>query len=318
MEVCYPFPLPLFSSTSCNVSDTCVSTDLCDSNNVKGYPSIFLFENGDFVEQFKKDRTFEKLNTWLDARLPDDLNASSFSTSPITSMADTKAQEVYETSSPESFAKGTGTEDQEIAEPARKLAESEVLQISAIRMSSDEEADSQSAGPTVAVLKIEEVELEDQSTPHLEAEPMGNLRQKEAEIKRPAAPLIQVQERHATVQKRLPNQDGKVSSVTVSELDSILHSSSTSGPVFVKYYAPWCGHCKKLAPIWTLLASSLRNKVNVVQFNCDAKENAKKCKDEKIQGYPTLVYYSDGERVEYRGGRTLMEMDKFASKAAMA
>jgi thioredoxin domain-containing protein 5 len=86
------------------------------------------------------------------------------------------------------------------------------------------------------------------------------------------------------------------------------------GPTFVKFYAPWCGHCKKLAPTWKQLARHLQGKVQVASVNCD--DESALCGVQGIQGYPTLVYFSNGAVSEYKGGRKLDQLKAFAEKAS--
>lgn len=58
-------------------------------------------------------------------------------------------------------------------------------------------------------------------------------------------------------------------------------------PTMVKFFAPWCGHCQKLAPIWEALASNLKGVVNVAEVNCDV--HGPVCRNAGIEGYPTVV-----------------------------
>ncbi|THV07435.1 thioredoxin-domain-containing protein [Dendrothele bispora CBS 962.96] len=98
--------------------------------------------------------------------------------------------------------------------------------------------------------------------------------------------------------------------------DSNFQKTLDEGPVFVKFFAPWCGHCKKLAPTWKNLAQSMQNKLTIAEVDCEAHKSL--CKTQKIEGFPTLVFFNGGARSEYNGGRKLEPLTKFAEKASGA
>lgn len=108
---------------------------------------------------------------------------------------------------------------------------------------------------------------------------------------------------------RIMNPEGKV-----LELDERNFSNEVKeGGVFIKFFAPWCGHCKKLAPIWTQLAEQMKNQLTIVEVNCD--ENPTLCRAEGVQGYPMLFYYGDdGVKTEYTGGRKLEQLQAFVAQ----
>ncbi|KAF9420698.1 hypothetical protein BGZ94_009053 [Podila epigama] len=88
------------------------------------------------------------------------------------------------------------------------------------------------------------------------------------------------------------------------------------GPWFVEYYAPWCGHCKALAPIFEELATALKGKVNVAKVDCTTNENI--CHRHRIHGFPTIFMQQHGEEVEYNFHRVLEPMVDFALGAIVS
>ncbi len=56
------------------------------------------------------------------------------------------------------------------------------------------------------------------------------------------------------------------------------------GTWLVQFYAPWCGHCKRLAPVFEQVASELQNEVNVAK--CDATVERGLAARFPVSGYP--------------------------------
>jgi len=84
--------------------------------------------------------------------------------------------------------------------------------------------------------------------------------------------------------------------------------------VLVKYYAPWCGHCKKLAPIWEKLGEQYASEKNLVIAKFDATAN--EADGVQIGGYPTLIFYPKDNKagVTYEGDRDLEGFSKYLTE----
>jgi len=84
--------------------------------------------------------------------------------------------------------------------------------------------------------------------------------------------------------------------------------------VFVEFYAPWCGHCKKLAPVWDELAQQVKDLPNVVIAKIDATANS--LPDEiSVTGFPTLILFKGTAQTVYSGARDADSLATFVREA---
>lgn len=76
------------------------------------------------------------------------------------------------------------------------------------------------------------------------------------------------------------------------------------GHAFIKFYAPWCGHCQSLAPVWEELAKSFEHSDWLTVGKVDCTQFGQLCARNNVRGYPTLIYFTKGKKhEEYNGAR---------------
>ncbi len=90
-------------------------------------------------------------------------------------------------------------------------------------------------------------------------------------------------------------------------------SSVAGKTVFVKFFAPWCGHCKKMKPAWDKLMEEYKDSETVLVGDVDCIGNGKPlCDDVGVQGFPTIKYGDPDNLEAYQGARDFDALDEFA------
>lgn len=117
-----------------------------------------------------------------------------------------------------------------------------------------------------------------------------------------------------TKAKPTANPSGTSVSLTGESFQKLV--TTTQDPWFVKFYAPWCHHCQAMGPSWAEMAREMQGSLNIGEVNCDVEKHL--CKDAKVKGYPTILFFKGGERVEYNGLRGLGDLITYAKKAVGA
>jgi protein disulfide-isomerase/protein disulfide-isomerase A1 len=97
------------------------------------------------------------------------------------------------------------------------------------------------------------------------------------------------------------------SSVAALKSDTFAAHIKENKHTLVEFYAPWCGHCKKLEPEFEKAAGALEDK-QVKLAKVDATEEKDLATKYNVKGFPTLIWFEDAKETDYDGGRTTEEI----------
>lgn len=107
---------------------------------------------------------------------------------------------------------------------------------------------------------------------------------------------------------------GPVTVVVGKNFDSVVLDKNKD--VLIEFYAPWCGHCKQLEPIYSDLAKKFKSEKNLVIAKIDATANETP-DPYKAEGFPTIYFApanKKSEPIKFDGDRTLDGFEKFLKK----
>jgi len=126
---------------------------------------------------------------------------------------------------------------------------------------------------------------------------------------------------HEVTSQPVPAEQGDNKMIVAKNFDDLVMNSDAD--VFIKFYAPWCGHCKAMAPAWEEFATNQKSNSNLVvgEFDATANDIVHPALKDMVKGYPSLVWLPKGDKenpVKYSGGRTLEDFEKWVQENGAA
>jgi protein disulfide-isomerase A6 len=115
---------------------------------------------------------------------------------------------------------------------------------------------------------------------------------------------------------RIPKEPSHVVDLDASNFDAIALDASKN--VLVEFYAPWCGHCKKLAPDYEVVARTYATEKTIVIAKVDANEekNKKLAEQYGVNGFPTIKWFPKDNKAgqDYNEGRSPADFVAFVNR----
>jgi len=99
------------------------------------------------------------------------------------------------------------------------------------------------------------------------------------------------------------------------ELSPANWDEQTAGKtVFLKFFAPWCGHCKKIKPDWDKLMVEYKDSKTVLVADVDCTAEGKPlCDSNGVKGFPTIKSGDPASLDDYQGGRDMAALQAHAA-----
>lgn len=110
--------------------------------------------------------------------------------------------------------------------------------------------------------------------------------------------------------------EGDSSDVLDLTKDNFASTVDPESLILVEFFAPWCGHCKALAPQYETAATTLKeDNIKLAKVDCTVEEEV--CAEQGIGGYPTLKVFRNGVSKEYSGPRKSDGIVSYMKKQAL-
>lgn len=131
--------------------------------------------------------------------------------------------------------------------------------------------------------------------------------------------LGQLRQRLNTVRKQNPNAFETIKSRRMKRpYDTVKGQRMERRPVrrgasakLILFYAPWCGHCQRLKPVWKKFEMMINNRLKTLSINGD--ENRQLLEEYNVDKFPTIILENRNGRKEYDGDLTLEGLKRFVT-----